>query len=383
MAIIRANKTTKGEIMDDFNNFFDDQRGNSEPPKTPIYHTPDPKPNNKNNVATVICIVMAVVMCLAIIINVLVLSTLKESIAKEYAQSMKDQAQDQYDQAINDVLNNSDIVDDIKDALSGNIGNTTGIGAVANEYASSVARLYMYQTEDTSYLGGVASAFLITDTNDNGTKERYLVTNAHCVIYTIAKPLTSPFPQLGVSYYEYAWTKFSLIKALFDGSDTAYTLEIVAFGSYYDDNLGHYDSSLPDLAILKVVGEQPSNQAHPSLKIAGSSYTIERGVEVANIGNPKIAGNANSISTGVISQLGIKISDWGAGELILTDAAVNGGNSGGPMIDKNGVVLGVVESKLVSEDIDNMGFAVSAKTLREFIAWVERSENITIDCTYA
>ncbi len=369
--------------MDDFHNFFDDQRGNSEPPKTPIYHTPDPKPNNKNNIATVICIVMAVVMCLAIIINVLVLSTLKESIAEEYAQIMKDQAQDQYDQAINDVLNNTDIVDDIKDSISGSINNTTSIGTIANEHASSVARLYMYQTEDTSYLGGIASAFLITDTNDNGTKERYLVTNAHCVIYTYAKPMSGGFPQFGITYYEYAWTQFGLIKAIFDGSDTAYTLEIVAFGSYYDDNLGHYDSSLPDLAILKVVGEQPSNQDHPSLEIASSTYTIERGIEIANIGNPENMGSTNSIATGVISQLGISISSWGAGEFVMTDAAVNGGNSGGPMIDKNGVVVGVVESKLVSEDIDNMGFALSAKTLRNFIAWVEESKGITIDCSYA
>ena len=70
----------------------------------------------------------------------------------------------------------------------------------------------------------------------------------------------------------------------------------------------------------------------------------------------------------------------------MTDSAVNSGNSGGPMLDRRGVVLGVVESKLVSDDIDNMGFALSASSLYSFIEWAETNNvlgtTIKINCTF-
>ena len=90
----------------------------------------------------------------------------------------------------------------------------------------------------------------------------------------------------------------------------------------------------------------------------------------------------NSVTTGCISRTNITISSWGTGTFLLTDAAVNRGNSGGPMINSRGVVVGVVESKLIGNDVDNMGFALSAKTLKDFIKWVETRYSIQIDCVY-
>ena len=59
----------------------------------------------------------------------------------------------------------------------------------------------------------------------------------------------------------------------------------------------------------------------------------------------------------------------------MTDAAVNGGNSGGPMIDILGNVVGIVESKLVDESIDNMGFALDVNTIRTFVGWASQKAN--------
>lgn len=366
--------------MDDFNNFFDDQRGNDQQ-RTPVYHTQDPKRPNKANVASVICIVMAVVMCIAVLVNVIVLASLKNTVAEEYAKTISEQMKEQYAKAIEDMLQDTDVVDDIKnsavnDALQ---ALNSAVGQVANDKCSpSVARLYMYTTDSnlqTTSASGIASGFLISDTDESGTLQRYMVTNAHCVRYVNQRRTSSGgFPIGGWDRVEYYWDSYAKIICTFEGEDAYYTLEIVAYGAYEDDNLSA-ENDQADIAILRVVGTQPSNELHPSLKIAGSNYSAKRGTAVALIGNPEGIGDTNSISTGSISQTGIKIASWGAGEFIMTDAAVNGGNSGGPMVDIQGVVVGVVESKLVSTDIDNMGFALSANTLLDFISWASQPEN--------
>ena len=52
-----------------------------------------------------------------------------------------------------------------------------------------------------------------------------------------------------------------------------------------------------------------------------------------------------------------------------------GGNSGGPMVNILGKVVGIVESKLADDTIDNMGFALSADTIRDFIKWAQKPAN--------
>lgn len=361
--------------MDNYDNFFDDQR-NLNNNRTPIYHTPEPKRNDKHNVASVVCIVMAVVMCIAVIANVIVLATIKTAVAEEYAKEMSAILREEYANSISDILNNNDIVEDIIGSATNKVNNAldSSIGKIADSQCSaSVARLYMStSSQSNAPYEGIASGFLISDTNDAGTLQRYLVTNAHCVRYARSSTSGSLW---GGGILKYEWDSYKRIVCNFDNDDTYYDLEIIAYGAYDDENLSaEYDQ--PDLAVLRIKGtKQPSNEAHPSLKIAGPTYTVNRGSEVALIGNPEGMGKTNSISTGCISQTGIRITSWGEGEFIMTDAAVNGGNSGGPMVDIQGVVVGVVESKLVSEEIDNMGFALSADTLLKFLDWASKPAN--------
>ncbi|MCQ2409182.1 MAG: serine protease [Clostridia bacterium] len=379
--------------MDDFNNFFDDQRDNEQHEKTPIYHTPEP-PKNNNSTGTTIAIVLSVVMCLVVIINVIVLASLKSQIADKYAASLSSAARAEYYNAINDVLDDSDIVSDVKDVAAEKAAAalTTEVGQVANsQCAMSVARIYMYTSASATKSSGLATAFLITDATSE-SPERYLVTNAHCARYIKKTETTHQVGWQIFSDISYAWSGFEKITCFFENDETAYSAEVVAYGSYedttYKDEATFYGISYPavennqaDLAILKITGTQPSNTEHPSLKIVSETNSPVRGTDVAIIGNPQGIGETNSIAVGAISQVGITISSWGAGSFVMTDAAVNGGNSGGPMINKSGYVVGVVESKLVSTDIENMGFALDAKTLNSFIQWVQTQKGISINYT--
>lgn len=357
--------------MDDFNNFFDDQR-ETQPQHTPVYHTPEPKKHNNLNAVTIICIVVAAVMCVVVLVNVIVLSSMKQTIAEEYAATIADSMKEQYRNAIDETLSDTDIVEDITDqALQEAIEKLNyAVGQVADKYCSaSVARLYMYTDSSTSY--GVASGFLITDTDSTGTTQRYLLTNAHCVRYVAQTRVGG----MGFgSRYTYSWASYKSIVAVFDGEETQYNLEIVAYGGYDDSDSGlTAENDQADIAILRIKGTQPSNEAHPSLQLA--TVDVSRGDPVALIGNPEGIGEKNSITSGSVSQPDIELSSWGAGTFIMTDAAVNGGNSGGPMVNILGKVVGIVESKLADDSIDNMGFALSADTIRDFVTWAQKPAN--------
>ena len=83
-------------------------------------------------------------------------------------------------------------------------------------------------------------------------------------------------------------------------------------------------------------------------------------------------GNANgyeyfgSATFGVISYVERELEDE-TSLFIQHDAAINPGNSGGPLFDLNGKVIGINTIKLADSDIDNMGFAISLKTILEYI----------------
>ncbi|MDD3191353.1 MAG: trypsin-like serine protease [Bacilli bacterium] len=52
---------------------------------------------------------------------------------------------------------------------------------------------------------------------------------------------------------------------------------------------------------------------------------------------------------------------------IQHDAAINPGNSGGPLFNMNGQIIGINTLKISSTDVDNMGFAISITTIRDYL----------------
>ena len=86
----------------------------------------------------------------------------------------------------------------------------------------------------------------------------------------------------------------------------------------------------------------------------GNSDDLRVGEWVCAIGNP--LGYVHSVTVGVVSFVGRKLFDASLDDYIQTDAAINFGNSGGPLINARGEVIGI--NSAISSRASNIGFAV-------------------------
>ena len=86
----------------------------------------------------------------------------------------------------------------------------------------------------------------------------------------------------------------------------------------------------------------------------GNSDELRVGEWVCAIGNP--LGYVHSVTVGVVSFIGRKLFDASLDDYIQTDAAINFGNSGGPLINARGEVIGI--NSAVSSRASSIGFAV-------------------------
>lgn len=110
--------------------------------------------------------------------------------------------------------------------------------------------------------------------------------------------------------------------------------------------------SFSDLAIIKIEAENL-----PAATL-GSSVNTAVGSTVYAIGNP-LGVFTSSVSRGIISGLDRTITIDGVSmTLMQTDAAVNPGNSGGGLFNAEGELIGIVNAKTASVDVEGLGFAI-------------------------
>jgi len=125
-------------------------------------------------------------------------------------------------------------------------------------------------------------------------------------------------------------------------------------GETHQVNLIGYNQKF-DIALLKIDGE------YDRLRLADSD-DIQIGEKVIAIGNP--LGLQFSVSEGIVSA----VHRPGINEVeayIQTDAALNPGNSGGPLINKKGKVIGINNFKIGSGE--NLGFALESNYIEDII----------------
>lgn len=127
-----------------------------------------------------------------------------------------------------------------------------------------------------------------------------------------------------------------------------------------------------DIAVLKVEADEEL----PALEI-GNSDSIQIGQTVIAIGN-SLGQFSNTVSAGIISGLGRSITatdDSGRDaelleQVIQTDASINRGNSGGPLLNIDGEVIGV--NVAVAVDAENIGFAIPIDLVKPVIESVRQ-----------
>jgi S1-C subfamily serine protease len=122
------------------------------------------------------------------------------------------------------------------------------------------------------------------------------------------------------------------------------------------------DDALNDLAIIKIEGG-----AFPTLPI-GDSERVEVGEPVVAIGHALALPGGPTVTTGVVSAVGRSIDEPNGvtlPNLIQTDAAINAGNSGGPLLNARGEVIGV--NTMGSASAQGISFAVAINQARTAI----------------
>jgi S1-C subfamily serine protease len=137
--------------------------------------------------------------------------------------------------------------------------------------------------------------------------------------------------------------------------DQTRLLAVLSPGGDHPARIIYLDADL-DFALVKIEGA-----AMPHLVLADLARVLP-GQSVVAIGNPG-AGMPNSVTKGIVSAVGPK-PELGSGTWIQTDAAVNPGNSGGPLLDSSGEVIGINTARAVAGPagtaVNGIGFALSS-----------------------
>ena len=124
-----------------------------------------------------------------------------------------------------------------------------------------------------------------------------------------------------------------------------------------------------DIAVVKV------DTAVPAVAEFGDSGALEPGQAVVAIGSA-LGDFRNTVTAGVVSAVHRDLDETlqtNLSDLIQTDAAINEGNSGGPLIDLNGQVIGINVAVVRStgyqgDTAEGLGFAIPANTARQIAA---------------
>lgn len=153
---------------------------------------------------------------------------------------------------------------------------------------------------------------------------------------------------------------------------------IMSNGKKVDADLVGSDAAT-DLAVLKINAANVKTVAS-----FGNSNSITAGQDVLAIGSPMGSEYANTVTRGIVSAKNRTLKAGTDGTLtsvIQTDAAINSGNSGGPLINLAGQVIGINSMKLSSNNdgssVEGMGFAIPSNEVVSIINQLVKNGKIS------
>lgn len=143
---------------------------------------------------------------------------------------------------------------------------------------------------------------------------------------------------------------------------------VLSTGKEVNAKTVNYDADY-DVAVVKIT----DSVQMPAVVELGESKSLQVGEGVVAIGNPLGKEFFGSVTTGIVSALNRNISSENK-ELsyIQTDAAINSGNSGGPLINTRGQVIGINTAKIKDSGVEGLGFAIPIDAVRDKIKDLSR-----------
>jgi len=207
----------------------------------------------------------------------------------------------------------------------------------------------------TDNVTSVATAFFIN-------RDGYLMTNAHVVTLEDYESLN-----------DFSYDDIDITINYADSSET------------FDAKIISYDQTL-DLAIIKINPTEIENIQYLSFYdltdpnddtyLTDDAIKLYYGESVIAVGNAN--GYGLSVTSGIVSAPLRYFNENGTiTSAIQTDTAVNSGNSGGPLLNKYGYVIGIVSFKIVTDDTENIGYAIPSYVITSYLDTL----NLDIDYT--
>ncbi len=145
------------------------------------------------------------------------------------------------------------------------------------------------------------------------------------------------------------------------GNGYVYAINIVTNDNKsYPAKVIGYDT-WTDLAVLKIDAKNLKQVTF------GDSSLINIGDEVIAIGSPGGVKFQNSLTRGIVSAVDRELSINKYVRYIQSDAAISPGNSGGPLCNKYGQVIGITTAKTVAAHYESMSFSIPSETVEEIL----------------
>lgn len=225
-----------------------------------------------------------------------------------------------------------------KEAPSIKTGPTTNVNITESDTIKSAvdkvygAVVYIESYKNLSSMPGSGSGFVYKEDSKYG----YILTNHHVIEGTVKVEITNIAGD---------------------------TVEATVLGS----------DAVSDTAVLRIDKKYVLQVA-----TLGKSVDSELGDTIFTVGSPLGKTYMGSVTKGILSgkNRSVTVSGQYVMEVLQVDAALNSGNSGGPLVNINGEVIGINSMKLVQTGIEGMGFAIPIEYVQTMVEKLEKGEKI-------